>query len=46
MDGRVSNMQNCKAILQSKKNPWMDFFLAGIRPAWRGGVAVAIAMEG
>ena len=23
-----------------------DFSWAGVRPAWRGGVAVAIAMEG
>ena len=46
MDGGLEARRFALRICDPKKNPWMDFFWAGIRPAWRGGVAVAIAMEG
>ena len=40
MDGRLSNMQNCVAILQSPKNPGGFFW--GHTPDWKGREAVAV----
>ena len=45
MDGGLEACRIARQFCNPKKNPWMDFSWAGIRPAWRGGVAVAIAME-
>ena len=46
MDGGLAACRIARQFCNPKKNPWMDFSWAGVRPAWRGGVAVAIAMEG
>ena len=43
MDGRLSSLQNCVAILQSPKNPGGIFW--GHTPDWKGGVAVAVVGE-
>ena len=39
--GRVSNMQKCKALLQSRKNPRKDFFWRHT-PDWKGAGRVAV----
>ena len=44
MEGRLSNMQNCVAILQSPEK-FMDGFFLGHTPDWKGGVAVAVVGE-
>ncbi len=46
MDGDLAACRIARQFCNPQKNPRRDFFGAGVRPAWRGGVAVAIAMEG
>ena len=46
MEGGLVACRIARQFCNPRKNPRMEFSGAGVRPAWRGGVAVAIAMEG